>query len=522
MNSETEKREEFSLRFRLNMRLLADALDRLHIPNVFHEAGDAQSLIGIRLFRRDRTVDASYVYLAKAEDLPEDTLKTREAPFIVIGDLAGDRIPENRPVIVLPEDQYILRIFELVQDTFELYQDWDWKLQQALTSQNPLDDLLLASIDVFRNPMFIHDNHFFILSDPRHIPGMSVWERDRRTGRVMVSMELINDFRTDLEYLSGLREKKPVMFSSHQTGYRILFRNLWLGESYEGRILVDEIMDVIQPGDYYVLDYLGSFIEHAIQSRQLRPFTQETDPTAFLIDFLRTGSMEERKTVSFLENLKWNRNDRYICLHIMTEHSDFNMLSSSAMLGQIETQVADGHAFFCEGGIAVVVNLSSKHESTADIVSKLAITMREGLLKVGVSSEVQDFSLLPHAYRQAQIALNFGRVSGSTSWYFHFNDYLLDYIVDCASREMPSRMLCAEALKKLRAYDEENRTDLSNTLKTYLKYDKNVLRTSKELFIHRSTLAYRLERIHKIINVDLDNPTERMKLMLSFYIDNGF
>ena len=71
MSSDTERKDEFDLRFRLNMRLLADAFDRLHIPNDFHEAGDAQNLIGIRLFRRDRTVDASYVYLAKAEDLAE-------------------------------------------------------------------------------------------------------------------------------------------------------------------------------------------------------------------------------------------------------------------------------------------------------------------------------------------------------------------------------------------------------------------------------------------------------------------
>ena len=55
-----------------------------------------------------------------------------------------------------------------------------------------------------------------------------------------------------------------------------------------------------------------------------------------------------------------------------------------------------------------------------------------------------------------------------------------------------------------------------------MKHDKNVLRTSKELFVHRSTLSYRLERIQKIISLDLDDPVERMKLMISFFMENEY
>ena len=520
--SSPDNAREFSLRFLLNMRILADVFDRFQISISFYPSGDAQTLVGVRIFRRDRTVDPSYVYLVPAAELLPETLKTQEAAFIVIGKADPRWLPEQRPVIVVHEDMEILRAFELMQDTFERYQDWDWKLQQAITGPQPLDDMLLASMEILRNPMFIHDTHFYILSDPRHVPGMSVWEKDARTGRTMVSMELINDFRTDVEYLNGLRERKPTLFSSNQTGYRILFRNLWVGDSYEGRVLIDEILSVLQPGDYYVLDYLGSLIEYSLRHRLLRPFSQERDPETFLMEFLRNGSMDERRALSFLQNRNWNRNDRFVCLHIITEHKDFNVLSANAVLGQIETQVAAGHAFFYNDCIAVVVNLSYNNETSADIVSKLAITMRESLLKVGVSSEIQDFSLLPYAYRQAQIALEFGRVSGSMRWYYYFDEYMLDFIVDCAGREIPLQMLCTEALKKLKAYDEENKTDLCNTLNVYLKFDKNVLRTSKELYIHRSTLAYRLERIQKIIGQDLDDPVERMKLLISFYMEKGY
>ena len=45
-----------------------------------------------------------------------------------------------------------------------------------------------------------------------------------------------------------------------------------------------------------------------------------------------------------------------------------------------------------------------------------------------------------------------------------------------------------------------------------------MLRTANELFIHRSTLTYRLERIQKLIGVDLNKPEERLKLLVSYYI----
>lgn len=50
----------------------------------------------------------------------------------------------------------------------------------------------------------------------------------------------------------------------------------------------------------------------------------------------------------------------------------------------------------------------------------------------------------------------------------------------------------------------------------YLCNNRNVLQTAKELYIHRSTLSYRLKKIYKISGVDLDDPKERLKLMISY------
>ena len=193
-------------------------------------------------------------------------------------------------------------------------------------------------------------------------------------------------------------------------------------------------------------------------------------------------------------------------------------MSSMATLGQIEAQISAGQAVYYKNGIVVVINLSCTGSSIAEILSKMAVLLRDGLLKVGVSSEINDFFQLPQAYRQARIALDFGRDSGSTRWYYYFDDYLLEYMIDCASREIPVSLLCSDGLKKLKKYDAENHTELYNTLRVYLRLDQNVLQTSKELYVHRSTVFYRLERIQKLIGVDLENGKERLKLLISIYM----
>ena len=101
-------------------------------------------------------------------------------------------------------------------------------------------------------------------------------------------------------------------------------------------------------------------------------------------------------------------------------------------------------------------------------------------------------------------------------WYYRFKDYALEYFVDNACGEHSKELLCSEEIQKLRDYDNKNDTELYNTLRVYLRNGRNAVHTAKDLFIHRSTLLYRLDRILELTKVDLDNPRERLYLNLSF------
>ena len=77
-------------------------------------------------------------------------------------------------------------------------------------------------------------------------------------------------------------------------------------------------------------------------------------------------------------------------------------------------------------------------------------------------------------------------------------------------------MICHQNLLKLKAADEKNKSEYMKTLKTYLDVNLSATRAAEELFIHRSTFFYRLEKIKEILQSDLDDPDKIFYLNFSF------
>ena len=72
----------------------------------------------------------------------------------------------------------------------------------------------------------------------------------------------------------------------------------------------------------------------------------------------------------------------------------------------------------------------------------------------------------------------------------------------------------AETIAPLAAYDEQYETELVATVEAYLDNDGNVAATAKQLFTHRHTIRYRLERVKELCGHDVSATEGREKLGL--------
>jgi sugar diacid utilization regulator len=71
-----------------------------------------------------------------------------------------------------------------------------------------------------------------------------------------------------------------------------------------------------------------------------------------------------------------------------------------------------------------------------------------------------------------------------------------------------------ETVAPLSAYDEQYETELVRTIEAYLENDGNVTPTAEQLFTHRHTIRYRLERVKELSGHDITSTEGREKLGL--------
>lgn len=74
-------------------------------------------------------------------------------------------------------------------------------------------------------------------------------------------------------------------------------------------------------------------------------------------------------------------------------------------------------------------------------------------------------------------------------------------------------------LGTVHSYDGRQQTNLAATLCCYMANRCNVSETAKELHVHPNTVSYRLRRVEKLMEVDLNAPETLLHLQLAFMIE---
>lgn len=137
-------------------------------------------------------------------------------------------------------------------------------------------------------------------------------------------------------------------------------------------------------------------------------------------------------------------------------------------------------------------------------------------VSVGIGGYKRDPAQLPEAYSEAGVALEIGhRIHGpsSVSTFAETGTYKLLFRV---LQENPEELeaFYGETLEPVVHYDSRYGTELVQTLITYLGNDASTVRTAGDLFAHRHTIRYRLDRVSELTGLDVDKSADRERLTL--------
>lgn len=172
-----------------------------------------------------------------------------------------------------------------------------------------------------------------------------------------------------------------------------------------------------------------------------------------------------------------------------------------------------------EAAAEVTVIVPAEDEERLALVSaKLAREVEEGLpgfhLTAARSRRCADPADLYRAGTEARLAVNVGEAEGRTL--IAFEETGAYRLLLPAMSEDPAELerFYAETIEPLARYDDQYETDLVTTVEAYLANDGNVAATAKQLFTHRHTIRYRLERVRELCGHDVSATEGREKLGL--------
>ncbi len=159
-------------------------------------------------------------------------------------------------------------------------------------------------------------------------------------------------------------------------------------------------------------------------------------------------------------------------------------------------------------------------EKTAQQIADTLSAEFYAKVSIGIGSSVQNIKDLARSFKEAQIALEVGKVFDTEKNIVSYENLGIGRLIYQLPQTL-CEMFLQEVFKRgsLESLDHETLM----TIQCFFENNLNVSETSRKLFVHRNTLVYRLDKIRKMTGLDLREfehaITFKVALMVKKYLN---
>ena len=209
---------------------------------------------------------------------------------------------------------------------------------------------------------------------------------------------------------------------------------------------------------------------------------------------------------------------------IRVEGSDnFNAIERRKIAFQIELcfeKIDSSYAFFWYDGYFVLIVNNLKADELKVIIDKMHKRTKKRIddkrIYLGIGSQMKDLRQVYLSYKRAKAAVLMAMQFKLPIVFFEdMGVYQILFSIEDKQIliEMYHRLL-----QPLIDYDQKHHGELEKTLFYYLIYGESQITMAKNLYMHRNTINYRMNKIKELLNCQLDTFEEKVPYMLSYYI----
>ena len=209
-------------------------------------------------------------------------------------------------------------------------------------------------------------------------------------------------------------------------------------------------------------------------------------------------------------------------VYLIETHMEKDSIVTELLKGMFTNQAGDYITSVDESSVILIKSLDG--DSSAEALEAIAQTIVDMLnteamanVRVAYGTVVQELKDVSKSYKEAKMALDVGKI-------FYAEKNVAAYSTLGIGRliyQLPIN-LCKIFIDEI--FGDNVPTDLDeetlNTLNKFFENNLNVSETSRQLFVHRNTLVYRIEKIQKSTGLDLRNFDDALTFKIALMVVN--
>ncbi|MCF0131397.1 MAG: PucR family transcriptional regulator ligand-binding domain-containing protein [Pseudobutyrivibrio sp.] len=182
----------------------------------------------------------------------------------------------------------------------------------------------------------------------------------------------------------------------------------------------------------------------------------------------------------------------------------------------------NAHFFYYNGAFLLIFNEVSR-EDTSEIIegflTRVKHRMPDKNIYVGVGTKIKDAYNIRLSYNRASYALTYAKREQQAISYF--DDMGLYRLIYTSNDDEVLYEMGENAIAPVLEHDAKHSMNLEETLFNYLKYDGSISKVSSVMYIHKNTIAYRMNKIRELLGTDIDSMQEKTNLYIACLIHRG-
>lgn len=455
----------------------------------------------------------------------------------------------NLPVIELPYGMPFSKISNIIRE--EISGNYDIVNKKSLDIHQAFFKISLQGggvskiskvlSDMISNPVILMDKFFNVIncSDIEENPYPLRNYLNNDSSNTIIDTKYINSLPPEFELLQKpLARQLDIGDNSIDT----VITPVYIQNIHYGYILVWKTVKDLSDIDYIALEHSTmSFALERIRNNEIER-TKNRIRRDFL-DELLLGKITDMENLKYLCDIhRININLSYAPIVFSLEfhghegydlmekkrYEDDKMLQALNFLdnfGNNKPYVI--HCLSIHGQIIVLIgfrkeafdgSIQSTKNLCYEIIEAAESNLSDITIYAGIGGTSGNLMDLHYYFNQALEALRLTKKGSSYKRVCHFNDFVVHHFLEENISTIEMRKFFENTLGILYQYDKDHGMELLQTLETWIENNFNIAKTSRQLYTHRNTILYRMEKISGILNSDLKDANELLKYQLALKI----